>query len=432
MKRITSQTVKEEYFTKTLDNGLKVYLIPKPKFHRTYALFATRFGSIDIEFIPDGFSEYLKVPEGIAHFLEHKTFETKDGIDATDLFAKYGADSNAYATYDKVVFLFSCTSHIKENLNILLDFVQNPHFTKESVLKEQGIIEQELKMYLDKPYTALYNKLLENMYKKNYVRTDIGGTLSSIKEIDHTILKLCHDTFFHPSNMSVVVIGNFDLDETMNLIIDNQKSKNYNSLPSIKRRYYLEDNIVVEGDTLSYMDINKPKVGCGIKFDIRGKSNKEIYKNMICLDILSDIFFDESSDFYNNLLNEGIIDPSFSYEAYYEPTFAHLLFMVNTDRVDEFKTLLKNELISIKNARIEKAVFNRYKKVELANSIAKFNSLEYIANLMVDLDNIGVELFDTLDIKNNITLDDLKKLQNEFDYKAITFHTIYPRNINEK
>ena len=139
MKRITSQTVKEEYFTKTLDNGLKVYLIPKPKFHRTYALFATRFGSIDIEFIPDGFSEYLKVPEGIAHFLEHKTFETKDGIDATDLFAKYGADSNAYTTYDKVVFLFSCTSHIKENLNILLDFVQNPHFTKDSVLKEQGM-----------------------------------------------------------------------------------------------------------------------------------------------------------------------------------------------------------------------------------------------------------------------------------------------------
>lgn len=427
MKKISSTTVKEEYFVDTLKNGLKVYLIPKPKFHRTYALFATRFGSCDLEFMPEGFHEYLTVPAGIAHFLEHKTFELADGTDATELLAIHGGDANAYTTYDKVVYLFSATSEIKENLNILLDFVQNPHFTKESVLKEQGIIEQEIRMYLDKPYTALYNKLLENMYLKNHVRIDIGGTVDSIKEIDENLLKLMHDTFFHPSNMSVCIIGNFDLDEIHQTIVDNQNSKNYSNKPSVKRRYYIEDNNIVETDTLSYMDINRPKVGCGIKFSVLGKSNKEIYRNMIALDILSDIFFDESSDFYNKLLNDGIIDSSFGYEAYYEPTFAHLLFMVNTDKVEEFKTLLKAELINIKSTKIDLSVFKRYKKIELANAIAKFNSLEYIANLMVDLDNLGIDLFDTIDIKNNITLDDLEKLQKEFVTDAITFHTLYPK-----
>lgn len=428
MKKISNERLNEEYFVTTLSNGLKVYLIPKLKFHRTYALFATRFGSIDLEFVPDGFKEYINLPAGIAHFLEHKTFDCGNGVDATDLLAKWGGDANAYTTYDKVVYLFSATSNIEENLTILLDFVQNPKFTKESVLKEQGIIEQELRMYLDKPYTVLYNKLLENMYALNHVRNDIGGTVDSIKDIDHEVLNLCFNTFYHPSNMTLSIVGNFDKDEVIKVIKQNQEKKAYDKVADIKRKYYLEDNKVINSDGSSYMDINKPRFGCGVKFDVRGYDSISLYKNMVSLDILMDIFFDQSSNFYNDSLEKNIISNGFNYETYFEPTFAHVLFMSSSEKIDELKAKLKEELLKIASAKIDETVFNRYKKVELANSISRFNSLEYIGNFLIDLDQIKLGIFDTVEIKKNLTLEDIKNVQKLFVEEAITFYTIYPKN----
>lgn len=428
MKKISNSLLNEEYFAYTLSNGLTVYLVPKTKFHRVYGVFATKFGSCDCEFIPRGETKYQTVPLGVAHFLEHKTFEIEGGIDASDIFAELGAETNAFTTYDKTAYMFKATSNINECIETLLDFVQTPYYTLESVEREQGIIEQELRMYLDKPYTVLYNKLLENMYALNHVRNDIGGTVDSIKDIDHEVLNLCFNTFYHPSNMTLSIVGNFDKDEVIKVIKQNQEKKAYDKVADIKRKYYLEDNKVINSDGSSYMDINKPRFGCGVKFDVRGYDSISLYKNMVSLDILMDIFFDQSSNFYNDSLEKNIISNGFNYETYFEPTFAHVLFMSSSEKIDELKAKLKEELLKIASAKIDETVFNRYKKVELANSISRFNSLEYIGNFLIDLDQIKLGIFDTVEIKKNLTLEDIKNVQKLFVEEAITFYTIYPKN----
>lgn len=424
MKKISNELLKEDYYYLQLKSGLTAYLIHRPKFNRCYGLYMTLFGSCDQEFVPLKEKEFVKVPAGVAHYLEHKTFELEDGSDASELFAALGGDVNAYTTYDKTVYMFTGTSNILEQTACLLDFVENPHFTKANIEKERGIIEQEVRMYLDKPGTVLYNQLLSNMYTKNYVKDDIGGTIESIKEIDIDTLYKCYNTFYSKGNMTFVLVGNFDLDKVVELL--EERNKIVNNTEKIKRRYYLENNEVNEKDTTSTFDITIPKVGCGVKFSVINENQQTIYKNMLCLDLLMDIYFDESSDFYHKMLDDGIIDNSFSYDTYYEATYAHVIFTVNTKRVEEFKEAIFNQLVKIKDLEIDENTFKRYKRVELANTIARFNSIEYIANLIIDLDSLGLELFDTIDIKNNLTIDDLNKFKVKFVKEAITFHTLKP------
>ena len=237
---------------------------------------------------------------------------------------------------------------------------------------------------------------------------------------------MCYNTFYHPSNMTLAIVGNFNLEEVIETIRINQENKNYTKLPNIKRKYYLEDNKVIKTDDSSYMDINKPRFGCGVKFDVRGLKPEELYKKLVSLDILMDIFFDQSSNFYNDSLEKNIISSGFNYETYFEPTFGHVLFMSSSDKIDELKEALKEELLKISSAEIDERVFNRYKKIELANSISRFNSLEYIGNFLIDLDYINFGIFDTVEIKKNLTLNDLKEVQKLFVLEAITFHVIYP------
>lgn len=429
MKKITNTLLKEEYYFKKLDNGMHVYLYPKLDFHRTYAIFRTKFGSFDLEFYDPKTNELIVTPPGVAHFLEHKMFESPDGSDIVEVFSRIGGDSNAFTTYDNTAYLVTTSENELENIKTLIDFVQTPYFTDENIEKEKPIIEQEIRMYLDKASTSLYNHLLQNMYQKNNVRHDIGGTLESIYDINKDILYKCYNTFYHPSNMTLTIIGNFDKESVMKMIEENQLEKNYQVATQIKRNYHIEDEHVVAADTSSYMDISTPKVGCGVKFNVSGYDYKEIYKNMILLDILSDIFFDESSDFYHRLIESEIINNSFVYDPYFEPTYGHIAFTVDTLKVEEFKEEIKKEILKIKTAEISESTFNRYKKVVLANSIARFNYLESIANLIADLDAVDLDLFETLEIKNNITVQDLKHVQDMIKEEAITFHTIYPKKI---
>lgn len=425
MKKISNDILKEEYYTVELDNGLHVYLYPKPQFHRTYGIFSTKFGSCDMEFYDQ--DQLIHTPAGVAHFLEHKMFECSDGNDASDLFSIIGGETNAYTTYDKTAYLVTCTDNNNQNIETLLDFVQSPYFTKDNVDKEKGIIEQEIRMYLDNPSTSVYIKLLDNMYHHNHVKYDIGGTIDSIKDITEDTLYQCYNKFYHPSNMVLAIIGNFDLDETYELIKNNQQNKQYVKQELPVRHYYIEDAKTRIKESTSYMDITTPKVGCGLKLSVQGIDNKTNYKNGILLDMICDIFFDESSDFYHRLMKKGIINNSFVYETYYELTYAHIIFNVDTDKVEEFQKEIKDELLKIKTFNLDETTFNRHKKVLIANAIARFNYLESIVNFMIDLDSLGLELFETINIKKNIQLDDFKKIQEQFNEESITFHTIYPK-----
>lgn len=228
MEKITFEQLQEELYYEKLANGLDVYILPKRGFNKTYATFTTKYGSVDNHFIPLGKEEFVKVPDGIAHFLEHKLFEKEDG-DVFQQFSRQGASANAFTSFTRTAYLFSSTSNVELNLETLMDFVQEPYFTEKTVEKEKGIIGQEITMYDDNPDWRLYFGLIENLYQNHPVKIDIAGTIDSISHITKDMLYECYNTFYHPSNMLLFVVGPVDVEKIMNQIKENQAKKPFES-----------------------------------------------------------------------------------------------------------------------------------------------------------------------------------------------------------
>ena len=245
MKKIAFDQLKETLYHEKMENGLNVYILPKQGFSKTFATFTTKYGSIDNDFVPLNSTEYNHVPDGIAHFLEHKLFEKEDG-DVFQQFSKQGASANAFTTFNRTAYLFSSTSNVEKNLETLIDMVQSPYFTEKTVEKEKGIIGQEITMYDDNPDWRLYFGVIENMYQHHPVKIDIAGTIESISILQISYLYECYNTFYHPSNMLLFVVGPVDPDQIMNLIRDNQNKKDYKDMSEIKRRFEDEPSKVAE------------------------------------------------------------------------------------------------------------------------------------------------------------------------------------------
>ncbi|HOA63927.1 MAG TPA: pitrilysin family protein [Bacilli bacterium] len=421
--------IDEIVYYEKLDNGLKVYLIPKKTYNKTYALFATKYGSIDNRFVPYGKEEYEIMPLGIAHFLEHKLFETKEGIDAANILTNLGAQANAYTNYTTTAYLFSTTDKVFEALNVLLDFVQEPYFTDENVAREQGIIEQELKMYLDIPSEQLRLGLLKNMFKEHYINQDIGGTVESIKEITKEKLYTVYETFYHPSNMVLVVVGNFDVNECIKTIRNNQQNKQFHPITNIKREYLCEDNQVVNSYGEVKMDILMPKVAVGLKLPYEGLSGEELLKQELLLKILLEDVFGTTSNNYQEMLDKELITRSFSTNIFVEQTAGFLMISTDTLKDDEFANYVKEKLLSLNSIKMSKNNFNRYKKVILGNFIKSLNYLEYIANSFIYYHFKEVDIFKVLDIIEKLTYNDLKLLEKYFVKKAISIFKVLPKNI---
>lgn len=427
MKKYVNETINELYYFDVLENGLKVYLYPKKEFFKTYAIFSTKYGSQDIEFTPIDKNEYIKTPEGIAHFLEHKLFETSDGNDASNLFAKIGGDVNAFTTSNQTAYVFSTTSNVEKNIELLIDFVQEPYFNKEGISKEQGIIEQELLMYLDQPQSVQYFGVLKGMYKDNSVRNEIGGSVDSIKEINEELLYTCYNTFYHPSNMTIAIVGNFDVDTVMELIKKNQAKKEFLPFKEIKRKYYLEDSTINEINSYVEMDVNIPKVSVGIKLPYENDAPLDSLRKNIALEILTDIYFDESSENYEKLMTEEVLNNSFSYEVYYEQTYRHLIFSLDTNEPELFSNRIKDVIDKIRHKKIDEETFAIYKRLYMARNIRRFNSLEYIANLMVEFEQNGLNLFDLIELTSHLTIDNVNEVRKYFDSNSVATFIIYPK-----
>src|SRR3954454_10802446 len=235
MEKITFDQLQEELFHEKLSNGLNDYILPKKGFNKTFATFTTKYGSIDNTFVPLGKEEYAKVPDGIAHFLEHKLFEKEDG-DVFQQFSKQGALANAFTSFTRTAYLFSSTSNVEQNLETLMNFVQEPYFSEKTVEKEKGIIGQEITMYDDNPDWRLYFGLIQNMYQNHPVSIDIAGTVESISHITKELLYECYGTFYHPSNMLLFIVGPVDAGEVTKQIKENQSKKNFNRISAIKRK----------------------------------------------------------------------------------------------------------------------------------------------------------------------------------------------------
>ncbi|UQS85183.1 insulinase family protein [Apilactobacillus apisilvae] len=404
----TYSNYNENVYIEHLDNGLTVVMNPKVGFHKTYASFSTKYGSMDNEFISyDGQKETM--PAGIAHFLEHKMFD-KDGYDAMDIFSKYGASSNAFTSFNRTSYLFSCTNHLSENLNNLLDFVQQPYFNEEKVEKEKGIIAQEIKMYNNDPGAALYFNTIQNMYPDTSLNVDIAGSVDSIQKITAKDLYTAHKTFYQPSNMQLNIVGNIDPIKTLQIIKDNQNNKKFLPIKEIQRMGLISKEI--KKDNQKSMDVINTKAAIGIKGNPANGNN---IKYELSVSLLLELLFSEDSTNYDKLYKQGIIDDSFGFDFDCNNHFNFAIIAGDTEKpsnfIEKINKILNNSINSLDSLSDDLELI---KKEEIGQHILIMNSIEATSNNLGDSDNNFVNLYDEIDIIDNLTIKDLKYYGQKF------------------
>ena len=401
-----SEFLKEEYYKYTHKSGLEVYVFPK-KLSTTYALFATRYGSIDSKFKLAGDEKFTEVPDGIAHYLEHKLFENPNGEDTFTRYAKYGASANAYTSNTMTAYLFSCTSNFKESLEILLDFVTTPYFTPETVEKEQGIIAQEIRMYDDHPFRRLYHMLLESLYEKHNVRINVAGTVESISHITADILYECYRVFYNLSNMKLIVCGDVTVDE-VNEVCDKVLK---DQAPVEIIRDYPEEKAEVFVPRAEYaMQVAKPLFGIGVKNVDIPADGYERMKIAATAEILNDVLFGKAGEFYNKLYEEGLLSNQFSagYDICESFSF-NTLFGESSDPDAVFARFTECVENAKKNG-LDREDFERSRRALYAAMVKCFDSTDDIANyfLMYALDD--GDLLDYVDILSKVTYEEVTEM----------------------
>jgi predicted Zn-dependent peptidase len=425
MKEIKYDTLKETLYYEQLDNGLKVFVLPKPGFSKTYGLFSTRFGSIDTTFIPLGEKEMITVPDGVAHFLEHKMFDTSKG-DASELFAKLGASTNAFTSSSRTAYLFNTTANEYECIELLLDFVQEECLSDESVEKEKGIINQEIGMYDDDADWRCYFGSISNLYQNHPVKIDIAGTVDTVNSIDKDILLKCYRTFYHPSNMMLFVVGNIDAKKTIELVKNNQSKKSFRKQEDIIRKENHEPKDIDKSYEELKMDVVMPKVIVSMK--INDVNHQEKLKKEMAMNLLLDILFSKSSSIYDDMLNEGLINDSFSASFTQERDYSFLQVGGDTYEPEKLKNRLIDLLSHISDIKIDEKDFMRNKKKNIGILINMFNSPESIANIFTRYYFEDIMAFDLIDAVNDLTIDDLYDLYPLFDQSLMSTFIVNPKN----
>lgn len=415
----------ERMQTERLANGLLVNMIARPNFHKTYAILTVDFGSIDDTFTTEQ-GEKITVPAGIAHFLEHKLFEKKDH-DAFDLFGKYGADANAFTSYTRTSYLFATTSHLDECMNVLLDFVQTPYFTEQTVAKEKGIIEQEIKMYDDDPSWQLYQKTMANLYPGSQLSLDIAGSASSIAQITAQDLYTCYRYFYQPSNMNLFVIGNFVPNELLAVIKQNQAQKTFPE-KVVPQRFFAPLAQPVVPQTVVPLAVKVPKVMLGIRGTEALPMNREGLKKKVALELLLHLLFAETSPTYQELYDQGIVDDSFDYELQVERGFYFILVDGNTRQPEAFvaaiKEILQTAPTTVAHLTEELALA---KKEFLGQTIKSINSLEAIANRYEGPLFGYATIFDLVPLVQEVTLADVLAATKIIDFDNLTINQVVPQ-----
>ncbi len=413
MEKINFEQLQEELYHEKLPNGLNVYILPKKGFNKTFATFTTKYGSIDNTFVPLGKEEYVKVPDGIAHFLEHKLFEKEDG-DVFQQFSRQGASANAFTSFTRTAYLFSSTSDVEKNLETLVDFVQDPYFSEKTVEKEKGIIGQEITMYDDNPDWRLYFGLIQNLYQNHPVKIDIAGTIESISHITKDLLYECYNTFYHPSNMLLFIVGPVDPNKFMDQVRENQAKKVYQDMPEIKRKFEEEPVQAAEKKQVLGMNVQTSKCLIGMKALHVNQTGSDLLKNELTMNVLLDVLFGKSSENYTQLYNEGLIDETFSYDYTQEQGFGFAMIGGDTENPDKLADQLKNMLFQAKTGTsfIEEQL-ERAKKKKIGTFLRAVNSPEYIANQFTRYAFNDMNLFDVVPTLEKITLADVKTMASE-------------------
>ncbi|WP_342525802.1 pitrilysin family protein [Chryseomicrobium sp. FSL W7-1435] len=431
MNELHFEQLNETLYHEKLPNGLDVYVLPKVGFSKTYVTFTTKYGSIDNHFVPPGKDE-VRVPDGIAHFLEHKMFEKEDG-DVFQKFSEAGASANAFTSFTRTAYLFSATDKIDKHTNTLLDFVQQPYFTEATVNKEKGIIAQEITMYDDMPDWRLYFGTIENMYHQHPVKIDIAGTVESIQDITAEHLYLCHETFYHPSNMVLFAVGAVEPKAFLELVKKNQVSKQFQDKPEVVHMLPAEPDEVAVPYREMTMDVVQPKVLFGIKAPIKAVSGEEMLRYELAMQSVLDILFGRSSSFFEKTYELGLIDESYSADFSLEGSYGFTMIGSDTVQPDELIKVIREQLaVPFSEYPSVEEQLERTKKRKIGLFMRSLNSIEYIANQFTRYRFNDMELFQVLPVVETLTLEDLQRAYEQLQNTARhTQFVILPSNENE-
>ncbi len=380
MKKIVIKNIDETIYYEKLDNGLEVYLCSKEDYHNNYVTLTSKFGSIYHTFIPYGEKKEYHLPNGVAHFLEHKLFAQKEDPQPSDFFAMSGAIENAFTTFKNTSYLFNGPNNLKENILFLLKYVQEPYFTKDNVESEKGIITQEIHMCDDNPYDVLGEAVRKTTLHNNPFRESIIGTVKEVNSVTKDMLYKCYNTFYHPSNMFLVITGNFDIDDIMDAIKEDQSNKKFRESGKIILKEYNEPDKVCKNEEVIYMDTEIPKVSYNIKIPIKelGLSKREI---QIYLYILFNVLFDDSSITHEKLINDKIITNPISIEILNCDT--HFIVSLYNE-TKEYKKLIEKIKDVLKNIDISDKDIERKKKVIKSNELFTYENIEFINDIIID------------------------------------------------
>ena len=410
MEKIYNSKVKETLYSEKLENGLTVMIIPKKGIQKKYIIWGTHYGSMDNKFIVPGENEITEVPEGVAHFLEHKLFEQENGVNSLDRLTSIGVDANAYTTNDHTAYLFECTDHFYEALDEFMDYVQNPYFTNENVEKEKGIISQEIKMDDDYPDWKVYFNALKAMYKNNPIRIEIAGSVESITEIDKDILYKCYNTFYNPSNMCMVISGDFEPDKLLEDIKKRLIKKEVNG--EVKRIFDKEQDEIVKEYIEQDMKVSRPLYTIAIKCNELDIIEK--VKTSVAIEIILYMLIGKSSKLYKELYQDGNISNQPSGYFEYGDNYAHIMISGTCKDPKELYKKFKEKVQELKNNGLNEDDFKRVSKMIYGDYIKEYNDVSEIARMFLADFMRGINSFEYLDAIDRIDINYLNETLNNY------------------
>lgn len=410
MREIENKNIKEKCYMEKLENGLQVIIIPKKEIQKKYIIWATKFGSIDNTFIDSTTGEKVVIPDGVAHFLEHKMFEQKNGVDSLYVLMALGLDANAYTTNDHTAYLFECTDHFYEGLDELMDYVQNPYFTDQNVEKEKGIIGQEIGMYDDDPGWQLYINAMDCLYEKNTIKVDTAGTVETISGINPEMLYKCYNTFYHPSNMVLTVAGDFEPEA---ILAEIKKRLKDNEVRGEITRIYPEEKLEINKKYAEKeMEVSLPLFMIGFKDNIKDKYN-EVVKRHIAIEIILNMLIGKSSNLYNELYKEGYLLSQPDLEYKFGNEYSHVLIGGQSKNPQKVYEKIAEKIQEMRNNNINVQEFERIKKKIYGDYAVEYNNVADIGRMFTSDYIKGINSFEYMDKFEEIDAEYAKQVLKE-------------------
>lgn len=413
MQIIENSKVKEKLYVEKLENGLTVMIMPKKNIQKKYMIWATNFGSIDNKFIAPNDKEETNIPDGVAHFLEHKMFEQQNGTNSLDTLTALGVNANAYTTTDHTCYLFECTDNFYPAMDELMDYVQNPYFTDQNVEKEKGIIGQEIQMYDDYPSWAVYMNAMKCMYKNNPIIIDIAGSIESISKIDKEVLYKCYNTFYHPSNMVMCFAGDFEPEALIQEV--KKRLKPTEKHGEIKRIYPEEPEQIVKKENTQNMEVSMPIFVIGIKdvIDNKNCTSSSIVKKHIAIEILLNMLIGKSSKLYKELYEAELItgEPYLDYE--FSKQYAHVSITGQSNDPKKVLEKFEAEIKQMKENDIDLAHFQRVKNMIYGNYVKEYDDVAEICRMFVGDYMKGINSFEYIEEYEQVTPEYTKQVLEE-------------------